>query len=131
MAHFAKIQNNLVTQVVVVHNNELLVDGVESEHAGISFLQNLYGQDTAWVQTSFNKTFRKNFAGVGFSYDEEKNAFIAPKPFASWILDEGTCQWVSSVPEPTFRGNPYVWDEETLSWVEVKINPNPTPVEFL
>lgn len=131
MAHFARIQNNLVTQVVVVHNNELLVDGVESEHAGISFLQNLYGQDTTWVQTSFNKTFRKNFAAIGFTYDTKKDVFIPPQPYQSWSLNDEICQWNPPVPMPVFGGNPYVWNEETLSWDEIDMNPNPTPVEFL
>lgn len=132
MAHFAKIENNLVTQVVVVHNNELLVDNVESEQAGIRFLQNLYGADTVWVQTSFNKTFRKNYAGIGDTYDSVKDAFIPPKPYPSWLLDESTCQWNAPVPAPDAFGDyAYVWDEKTLSWEKIKITDNATPVEYL
>ena len=132
MAHFAKIENNLVTQVVAVHNNELLVDNVESEQAGIRFLQNLYGVDTVWVQTSFNKTFRKNYAGVGDTYDSVRDAFIPPKPYPSWLLDEATCKWDSPVPKPDAFGDCYyVWEEETLSWKEIKTNGNATPVEYL
>ncbi len=132
MAHFAKIENNLVAQVVVVHNNELLVDGVESEQKGVNFLQSLYGEDTTWVQTSFNKTFRKHFAGIGFSYDANKDAFIPPKPYPSWLLDESTCEWVPPIPSPDAFGDYiYVWNEETLSWDKTKISDVATPVEYL
>ena len=93
MAHFAKIdEDNLVTQVIVVNNNELLQDGVELEAKGVVFCQNLFGGN--WVQTSFNKTFRKNFASVGFYYDEVRDAFIPPQPCPSCTLDETTCNWV-------------------------------------
>jgi hypothetical protein len=131
MANFAKIENGVVVQVVVVHNNELLVNGVESEQAGVSFLKNIFGQDTVWVQTSFNGNMRKNFAGVGFIYDPTRDAFIPQQPYPSWTLNESTCRWDAPTPAPTFGGNPYLWDEATLSWVEVEMNPNPTPVEHL
>jgi len=98
MAHFAKLdENNVVTTVVVVHNNELLVDGVESEAKGVEFLVSLFG-DSNWKQTSYNATIRKNSAGIGYTYDSNRDAFIAPKPGDGYILDEQTCQWVEYSP---------------------------------
>jgi hypothetical protein len=100
MAHFAELdENNKVLQVIVVHNNELLVDGKEDEQKGIDFCVDLLGGK--WVQTSFNATFRKNYAGIGYVYDEIRDAFIAPKPFDSWTLNEETCQWEEPIPEPS------------------------------
>jgi hypothetical protein len=131
MANFAKIENSLVTQVVVVNNNELLVDGVESEQAGVAFLNGIFGQDTVWIQTSFNGNIRKNFAGIGFTYDQTRDAFIPQQPFPSWTLNEENCRWVAPIPEPTFGGKPYLWNEETLAWDEVEMNQNPTPIEHL
>jgi len=96
MAHFAKLdENNVVTTVVVVHNNELLVDGVESEAKGVEFLVSLFG-DSNWKQTSYNATIRKNAAGIGYTYDPDKDAFISPKPDGNYVLDEQTCQWIES-----------------------------------
>ena len=128
MAYFAKLENNIVSQVLSVNNQELLVNGVESEQAGIDFLKNLFGQDTTWVQTSYNKTFRKNYAGVGFLYDKSKDGFIPPKPFDSWVLNDD-CNWDAPVPMPT-NGKMYTWDEESLAWKEV-VMPNQTPVVHL
>lgn len=119
MAHFAKINaDNIVEQVVVVENT-VLEDGdlVEQESLGIQFLQSLFGGD--WVQTSYNKTFRKNFAGIGHTYDAGRDAFIPPQPFNSWILNEETCQWEAPTPIPD-QNLFYNWDEETLSWVVVE-----------
>jgi len=94
MAHFAKLdENNVVTMVVVVNNSELLVDGVESEAKGVEFLVSLFG-DSNWKQTSFNATIRKNAAGIGYTYDPDRDAFIPPKPGDVYVLDEQTCQWV-------------------------------------
>lgn len=94
MAHFAKLnENNVVLEVHCVHNNELLVDGVESEAKGIEFLIGLFG-DSNWKQTSYNGNFRKNYAGVGYTYDPDRDAFIPPKPNDNAVLDEQTCQWV-------------------------------------
>jgi len=94
MAHFAKLdENNVVTMVVVVNNSELLVDGVESEAKGVEFLVSLFG-DSNWKQTSFNATIRKNAAGIGYTYDPNRDAFIPPKPDDGYVLDEQTCQWV-------------------------------------
>jgi len=129
MAHFAKLdQNNIVTTVHVVHNNELLVDGVESEQKGIDFLKNLFSTNDNWKQTSYNTRggshtlsgtpFRKNYAGIGYTYDEDKDAFIPNKPFPSWILNEDTCQWSAPIAYPggTDDGKIYDWNEETGSW---------------
>lgn len=92
MAHFAKLdESNIVTEVIVVHNNELLDNGVESEAKGIAFCQSLFGGN--WKQTSYNGNIRKNYAGIGFSYDEQRDAFIPPKPEGDWILNEDTCLW--------------------------------------
>lgn len=96
MAHFAQLDNNdTVTQVIVVHNNELLDNGVESEAKGIAFCKSLFGADTRWVQTSYNGNIRKNYAGIGYTYDEAFDAFIPPKPDleGDWVLNEDTCQW--------------------------------------
>jgi hypothetical protein len=96
MAHFAKLdENNVVTTVVVVNNSELLVDGVESEAKGVGFLTGLFGESN-WKQTSYNATIRKNAAGIGYTYDPERDAFIAPKPGDNYVLDEQTCQWTES-----------------------------------
>ena len=116
MAHFAKIGlNNKVIEVLVV-NNEVLKDsnGIEQENNGIDFLTKLTGW-SIWVQTSYNGVFRKNFAGIGFTYDENKNAFIAPKPFNSWILNESSCRWEAPISMPIDE-NKYFWNESTLTW---------------
>jgi hypothetical protein len=95
MAHFAKLdENNVVLEVHCVHNNELLVYGVEVEAKGIAFLTIWSGGYYNWKQTSYNGSMRKNYAGVGYTYDPDRDAFIPPQPYASWILDEQTCQWV-------------------------------------
>ena len=93
MAHFAELDaTNTVTQVIVVHNNELLDNGVESEAKGIAFCQSLFGGN--WVQTSYNASIRKNYAGIGCIYDPVRDAFIPPKPEeGNWVLNEDTCRW--------------------------------------
>lgn len=113
MAHFAQLDdNNVVTQVIVVANEELLDNGVESEAKGIEFCQSLFGGN--WKQTSYNANIRKNYAGIGFIYDAEKDAFISPKPYPSWVLDND-CKWQAPVEKPTDVMT--TWDEETISWV--------------
>jgi hypothetical protein len=111
MAHFAQVENGIVTQVIVAEQ-----DVIDS---------GLFG--TGWVQTSYNthggqhpegRPLRKNYAGVGFTYDSTRDAFIAPQPFASWVLDETTCLWGAPTPMPT-DGKRYEWDEATTSWIEV------------
>lgn len=117
MAHFAQLdENNVVTQVIVVNNNELLVDGVESEDKGILFCQSLFGGN--WKQTSYNGTIRKNYAGIGYTYDGTKDAFIPPKPFDSWLLNQNTFLWEPPIPYPSDK-KVYKWNEETLSWDEL------------
>jgi len=122
MAHFAKLgKGNIVEQVVVVSN-----DIATSEQAGMDFLNNLYGSRDVWKQTSYNTIggehklggtpFRKNYASVGDTYDQTRNAFISPKPnFNSWVLNETTCQWEAPVALPDTE-NRYNWNEETQQW---------------
>ena len=115
MAHFAQLdENNIVTQVIVVANAELMDNGAESETKGIKFCQSLFGG--IWKQTSFNGSIRKNYAGIGYTYDAERDAFIAPQPFASWVLNDA-CRWEAPISMPT-DGNVYGWDENSQSWVE-------------
>ena len=117
MAHFAQLENNIVKQVIVVANQDILDEnGQESEQKGIDFCSNLLGG--TWKQTSYNGNIRKNYAGVGYTYDEGRDAFIAPKPFASWLLDETTAQWKAPVDYPT-DDKKYTWDENTTSWKEL------------
>jgi hypothetical protein len=119
MAHFAKLDKyNVVTEVVVVNNEELLVNGVESEEKGIVFLTLWSNGYYKWRQTSYNRSFRKNYAGVGYTYDEIRDAFILPKPFPSWVLNEDTCEWKAPVPLPD-DGNSYQWNEETQSYQRI------------
>ena len=119
MAHFAQLnENNLVTQVIVVHNNDCQIDGVESEDAGIVFCKSLFGVSTKWKQTSYNGTIRKNYAGIGYTYDATRDAFIPPKPFASWLLNEASCIWEAPTPMPN-DNKIYSWNEEQLAWIEI------------
>ena len=114
MAHFAQLENNVVKQVIVVSNQDILDEnGQESEQKGIDFCSNLLGG--TWKQTSYNAKIRKNYAGIGYTYDEGRDAFIPPKPFDSWLLDEDTCQWKAPVDYPTDGGR-YLWNETTTSW---------------
>ena len=125
MAHFAQLdENNVVTQVIVVSNNDLLdASGVEREEMGIGFCQRLFGGN--WKQTSYNSNFRKRYAGIGYSYNAEIDAFVPPKPYASWVLNNETANWDPPVPAPADSGmgegqKMYRWDEETISWKEVE-----------
>lgn len=122
MAHFCKLGiGNIVEQVIVV-SNEVITDstGNEQEQLGIDFINNLYGTRDVWKQTSYNGSFRKNFAGVGYKYDSERDAFISPKPYNSWTLDEETCIWTPPKPFPAIteenKDNVYLWNEETQEW---------------
>ena len=103
MSHFAKLNNNTVTEVIVAEQ-----DFINSGAVGDSFL---------WVQTSYNGSFRKNYAGIGYTYDSVRDAFIAPQPYPSWTLVEDTCLWEAPVAMPT-DDKMYTWDEDTTSWVE-------------
>jgi len=131
MAYFAKInENNIVVNVIAVNNSVFN----EDEKIGVNFINNLYNTNDNWKQTSYNtrggihyqadnntpsldqsKAFRKNYAGIGYTYDETRDAFIAPKPFASWILNEFSCLWEAPTPYPN-DGNMYNWNEELLTW---------------
>ena len=114
MAHFAKVENGVVTQVIVIDQETL-----NTGH---------WGDPASWIQTSYNTQggthtqggtpLRKNYAGIGFTYDSVRDAFIPPKPHASWLLDEETCLWNAPTPRPVEEGKIYTWDEETTSWIE-------------
>ena len=114
MSHFAKVMHGIVTEVLVIEQD--VID------------TGAFGDPSLWVQTSYNthggqhpdgRPLRKNYAGVGYTYDAERDAFYAPQPFSSWTLDEETCWWVSPTPHPD-DGKPYFWDETNLAWVEVE-----------
>jgi hypothetical protein len=121
MAHFAKIGLNSKVIEVLSVNNEVLKDsnGVEQENIGIDFLTKLTGW-AIWKQTSYNNNIRKNYAAIGYTYDEDRDAFIAPKPFNSWILNEDTCLWNAPVAMP-IDDNIYSWNEQTLSWDKIEV----------
>jgi hypothetical protein len=121
MSHFAKIENGTVTQVIVAEQD--VID------------TGLFGDPNLWVQTSYNTLggvhvlggtpLRKNYAGIGYTYDSERDAFIPPTPFTSWLLNEDSCLWQAPTPMPV-DGKMYSWDETTLSWIEVETPPTPT-----
>ena len=125
MSHFAKIENNIVTFVTKGRQED---DGLEQElceRTGDTYRQTSYNTrggvhynaETGEVSEDQSKAFRKNYAGVGYTFDEERDAFIPPKPFESWLLDEESCLWEAPVAYPT-DGGMYTWDEATLSWIE-------------
>ena len=132
MASFAKLNSeNIVTTVISVVNEVITnSNGIEQEQLGIEFLKKLYNEPNAiWKQTSYNTNagvhslggtpFRKNFAGIGYTYDLQRNAFIPPKPFNSWILNETTCLWDAPIPMPNDASidRRYIWNEETQNWI--------------
>jgi len=115
MSHFAQIdENNIVTQVLIIEQD--VID------------TGLFGDPASWIQTSYNTTggvhtlggtpLRKNYAGIGYTYNASRDAFIPPKPFASWTLNEDTCLWEAPTPRPVEEGKIFVWNEDTTSWVE-------------
>jgi hypothetical protein len=120
MAHFAKVENGVVTSVIVIDQETLNLGH--------------WGDPALWVQTSYNTSggehrlggtpLRKNYAGVGYTYDSGRDAFIPPQPFISWVLDNGTCLWNAPTPMPVEEGKRFTWDEPTTSWVEV-VEPTP------
>lgn len=111
MSHWAEVdENNIVLRVLVGDN-----DDPNGDEGYQWLIDNLGGR---WIKTSYNNNIRKNYAGVGFIYDENRDAFIPPKPFESWILDEDTCNWNAPVAYPT-DGKFYTWDEETISWIHI------------
>ena len=122
MAHFAKLDNNNIVTLVVTVNNDIATD----EAAGISFLKTLYKEpNSVWKQTSYNTVdgihklggtpFRKNYAGIGYTYDEARNAFIPTKPYPSFTLNEDTCRWPAPIVKPD-DGKRYKWNEDNQSW---------------
>ena len=120
MAHFAKLDDQNIVLDVNVVNNETInnLPFPESEPIGVAFLTEWSGGYTNWKQTSYNANFRKNFAGVGYTYDAVLDAFIAPKPYPSWLLNTETCLWQPPIPYPT-DGKIYSWNEDTQQWVEI------------
>jgi len=116
MAHFAELDaNNVVLRVIVVDTKDnSTADGVEKESIGQAFCERLFGGN--WKQTSYNNKIRKRYAGIGYTYNATLDAFIPPKPFPSWTLDNTIADWVAPVPMPT-DGQQYTWDETTQSWV--------------
>ena len=113
MAHYAYLDSNSIVVTVTVGKDETeLINGLDTE--------TYYAQGTPYTvkRTSYNNNIRKNYAGIGYTYDTVRDAFIAPKPFASWVLDEATCRWGAPVPMPA-EGGPWTWDEDTESWVAV------------
>ena len=123
MAHFAEInENNIVTQVIVINNKVLLEsDNIESEVKGIDFCESLYGHRN-WIQTSYNGNIRYNFAGVGYTWDKDNDAFYAPQPFASWSLNENYI-WKAPIPYPEDASfeKIYAWNEENQEWKVVEL----------
>ena len=120
MAHYAQIdENNIVTQVIVIDNKDTAdANGVEKEYIGAAFCERLFGG--TWKQTSYNGNIRKNYAGIGYTYNADIDAFVPPKPYASWTLD-ANAQWQAPTAMPT-DGKMYSWNEETQTWVEVNGN---------
>ena len=126
MAHFAELIDGIVARVIVVSNADTASNGVEDGAIGAAFCHNLLGGE--WLQTSYNTSggvhnrggiqLRFNYAGIGYTYDTVRDAFIEPKAFASWVLDEATCRWGAPVAMPS-AGGPWRWDEDTESWVAV------------
>jgi hypothetical protein len=124
MAHFAEIDknNNNVLRVIVVNNSDILDEhGHESEIVGIAFCKGIYGEDTKWLQCSYNSSFRLNYPGTGYQYNEDYNIFVPPKPVgcASWTLNMTTGYWEAPVPRPEYTSpeDRYAWSESTRSWI--------------
>ena len=114
MAHYAFLdENNIVTEVITGIDETELIEGLDTE----TWYGNFRGQ--VCKRTSYNKNIRKNYAGISYSYDATRDAFIAPKPFESWVLDEATCQWEAPTPMPT-DDKLYTWDEPSLTWLEIQ-----------
>jgi len=111
MAHFAKLGKGNIIETVEVVSNDIAL----TEQAGVEFLNNLYNSRDVWKQTSYNGNIRKNFAGIGYTYDQTRDAFIPPKPFNSWTLNETTCRWEAPVAKPD-DDNRYTWNETNQTW---------------
>lgn len=117
MAHFAELDNNKVVRVIVVSNTDTMDEhGVEKEEIGIAYCKSLFGEETNWIQTSFNNSFRRKYAGAEDIYDPINDVFISPKPYPSWVLDENF-NWTTPVAFPN-DGKKYTWNEQTTTWDE-------------
>jgi hypothetical protein len=123
MAYFAKLGTGNIVEQVISINNAVITDanGIEQEQLGVDFINKLYNTRDVWKQTSYNNNIRKNYAGIGYQYDQTRDAFIAPKPFNSWILNETNCRWESPIPYPQ-DNNRYNWNEQTKSWDLIENN---------
>jgi hypothetical protein len=129
MAYFAKLGTGNIVEQVISINNTVITDanGVEQEQLGVDFINKLYNTRDVWKQTSYNNNFRKNYAGIGYQYDQTRDAFIPKKPFNSWILNESTCLWNAPVAMPELtqeqidNKNYYAWNEQIINW-ELKNN---------
>jgi hypothetical protein len=117
MAHFAKLDENNIVETIVVIDNSILDDGTENENEqqGIDYLKEHYGSDTNWVQCSFNNNIRKQFAGIGWSYDEVNDIFIRPQPYSSWVLNDNF-EWEAPIADPNTPNEEYIWDEKNNNW---------------
>jgi hypothetical protein len=127
MAYFAKLVTGNIVETVISINNSVITDsnGIEQEQLGVDFINQLYNTNDVWKQTSYNTNsgvhslggtpFRKNYAGIGHTYDQQRDSFISPKPYNSWILNEQTCNWEAPVARPD-DNNMYKWNEEILNW---------------
>ena len=130
MAYFAKLGTGNIVEQVISINNSVITDsnGIEQEQLGVDFINKLYNTRDVWKQTSYNNNIRKNYAGIGYQYDQARDSFIPPKPYNSWILNEDTCRWEAPIPYPITNtqnkinefGNSqndlYRWNESTLTW---------------
>jgi len=123
MAYFAKLGTGNIVEQVISINNSVITDsnGIEQEKLGVDFINKLYNTRDVWKQTSYNNNIRKNYAGIGYQYDQQRDAFIPPKPFNSWILNEDTCLWESPIPYPQ-DNNEYKWNEQNQSWDLIENN---------
>ena len=124
MAYFAKLGTGNIIEQVISINNSVITDnnGIEQEKLGVDFINKLYNTRDVWKQTSYNRTFRKNYAGIGYQYDQQRDAFIPPKPFNSWVLNEDNCRWEAPVAKPTTQleeNQYYYWNESVINW-EIK-----------
>jgi hypothetical protein len=124
MAYFAKLGTGNIVEQVISINNAVITDsnGDEQEQLGSDFINKLYNTRDVWKQTSYNRNFRKNYAGIGYQYDQTRDAFISPKPFNSWILNETTCLWNAPVTMPATEleeNQYYFWNESIINW-EIK-----------
>jgi hypothetical protein len=117
MAYFAKLGTGNIVEQVISINNAVITDanGVEQEQLGNDFINKLYNTRDVWKQTSYNNNIRKNYAGIGYTYDQQRDAFIPKKPYQSWILNETTCLWEAPVAKPNDENN-YNWNEITTTW---------------